>query len=100
MDEAFTWFLALFPKIKKSAGLGPRSAAEGRVKVPRIQFILRVADVPVVQSIPLGQNWPRCSSLTVVDVRVVLVIDAVVLSLEARRRGGVAGAGGGPPGRV
>ena len=59
------------------------------------QFILGVADVPVVQSIPQVQSWSRCSFLTVVDVPVVLVIDLVVHSLEARRRGGLAGAGGG-----
>ena len=39
------------------------------------QFILGVADVPVVQSIPQVQSWSRCSFLTVVDVLVVLVID-------------------------
>ena len=66
---------------------------EGRVEVPPTQFILGVADVPVVQSIPQVQSWSRCSSLTVVDVPVVPVIDTVVLSLEARRRGGLAGAG-------
>ena len=37
----------------------------------------------------------RCSFLTVVDVLVVLFIDMVVHSMEARRRGGLAGAGGG-----
>ena len=68
---------------------------EGRVEVPPTQFILGVADVPVVQSIPQVQSWPRCSFLTVVDVFVVLVSDMVVHSLEARRRGGLAGAGGG-----
>ena len=75
---------------------------EGRVEVPPTQFILGVADVPVVQSIPQVQSWSRCSFLTVVDVLVVLVIDMVVHSLEARRRGGLAGAGGGlllPSGR-
>ena len=60
--------------------------------VPPIQFVLRVVDVLVVQSIP---QVPRCSSLTVVDVPDVLVIDTVVHSLEARRRGCLAGAGGG-----
>ena len=64
---------------------------EGRVEVPPTQFILGVADVPVVQSIPQVQSWPRCSFLTVVDVLVVLVIDTVVHSLEARRSGGLAG---------
>ena len=68
---------------------------EGRVEVPPTQFILGVADVPVVQSIPQVQSLSRCSSLTVVDVPAVPVIDTVVLSLEARRRGGLAGAGGG-----
>ena len=66
---------------------------EGRVEVPPTQFILGVADVPVVQSIPQVQSWSRCSFLTVVDVLVVLVIDMVVHSLEARKRGGLAGAG-------
>ena len=41
---------------------------EGRVEVPPTQFILGVADVPVVQSIPQVQSWSRCSFLTVVDV--------------------------------
>ena len=68
---------------------------EGRVEVPPFQFILRAADVPVVQSFPQVQCWPRCSSLTVVDVPVVLVIDMVVHFLEARRRRGLAVAGGG-----
>ena len=75
---------------------------EGRVECPPTQFILGVADVPVVQSIPQVQSWPRCSFLTVVDVPIVLVIDVVVHSMEARRRGGLAGAGGGvqlPSGR-
>ena len=67
---------------------------EGRVEVPPTQFILGVADVPVVQSIPQVQRWSRCSCSTVVDVLVVLVIDMVVHSLEERRRGGLAGAGG------
>ena len=34
---------------------------EGRVEVPPTQFFLGVADVPVVQSIPQVQSWPRCS---------------------------------------
>ena len=67
---------------------------EGRVEVPPTLFTLGAADVPVVQSFPQVQSWPRCSFLTVVDVPVVLVIDMVVHSLEARRCGGLAGAGG------
>ena len=41
--------------------------------VPSTQFTLSVADVPVVQSLPLVQCWSSCSSPTVVDVPVVLV---------------------------
>ena len=41
---------------------------KGRVEVPPTQFILGVADVPVVQSFPQVQSWSRCSFLTVVDV--------------------------------
>ena len=59
------------------------------------QFTLSVVDVFVVQSLPQVQCWSNCSSLTVVGVPVVPVIGMVVHSLEARMRGGLAGAGGG-----
>ena len=61
--------------------------------VPPIQFILRVVDVLVVQSIPQVQCWSCCSSLTVVDVPVVLVIGMVVHVLGGTQAWGYGGGG-------